>query len=57
MSKNYGYGGVLVFVRVDGLKLAFKYTKVMLDHLLLLFVLLWNGVVNIVQLCTSYLTA
>lgn len=57
MGKNYDYDGVLVFVVVDGLKVAFKYPEVVSDHLFLLFVLLLKGRVNIVELCTSYLTA
>lgn len=57
MGKNYDYDGVLVFVVVDGLKVAFKYPEVVPDHLFLLFALLLKGRVNIVELCTSYLTA
>lgn len=57
MGKNYDYDGVLVFVVVDGLKVAFKYPEVVSDHLFLLFAFLLKGRVNTVELCTSYLTA
>lgn len=55
-SNDYDEGG-FVFVVLGGLKLAFKDTEVMSIPLFFLFVLLLNGIVNIVWLCISYLTA
>lgn len=55
--QNCDYDGILVFVVLDGLKLAFKCTEVMSVYLCFLFVLLLNDRVNIVWLCVSYLTA
>lgn len=52
LCKNYDCEErVLVFVVLDGLKLALRDTEVMSVHLFFLFVLLLNGIVNIVWLC------
>lgn len=57
LCKNYDYDGVFVFVMLGGMKLALKDTELMSIRLIFLFVLLLNGIVNIVWLCISYLTA